>query len=159
MKIRRVRDLFIALLYVEETPERTAIAFSIGVFLGYSPFLGLHTLMGLALAFLLRINRVALLVGVWSNMPWWIVPYYVVATWAGMKVTGFHMDGAALKELVRLGVHGGFLEAGFWSRLGGQAGFLVSFGVGSTLLAAVLGLAVYPVALKGIRAYRKRRPL
>lgn len=157
MKIRRVRDLFIALLHVKESPERTATAFSVGVFLGYSPFLGLHTLLGFALAFLLRVNRVPLLLGVWSNMPWWIVPYYMVATWAGMKVTGYQIDGAALKELVQRGVHGGFLEASFWSRLGGQAGFLVSFGVGSTLLAALLGLAVYPLALKGIRTYRGRK--
>jgi uncharacterized protein (DUF2062 family) len=156
MKIRGVRDLFIALLYVKETPERTAMAFSIGVFLGYSPFLGFHTVLGLALAFVLKVNRVPVLLGVWSNMPWWVIPYYAAATWTGMKVTGFHMDPAALKELVHLGVHGGFLEASFWSRLGTQAGFLISFGVGSTLLALILSLAVYPVTLKGIRAYRRR---
>ena len=38
--IRRWLD---ALLHIHDTPERTAAAFALGVFFGFSPFLGLHT--------------------------------------------------------------------------------------------------------------------
>jgi hypothetical protein len=51
------------LLNLNDTPERIAFAFAIGVFLAFSPLLGLHTFLGLTLAFLFGLNRVAVLVG------------------------------------------------------------------------------------------------
>ena len=41
-----VRRWLDALLHIEDTPERTAAAFALGVFFGFSPFLGLHTILG-----------------------------------------------------------------------------------------------------------------
>ena len=64
--IRRWLD---ALLHIQDTPERTAAAFALGVFFGFSPFLGLHTLLGVVFAFLLNLNRVAVLLGVYSQPP------------------------------------------------------------------------------------------
>ena len=42
-----VRRWLDTLLHVNDTPERTARAFALGVFLGFSPFLGLHTIVAL----------------------------------------------------------------------------------------------------------------
>jgi uncharacterized protein (DUF2062 family) len=148
--------LFRNLLHIEDTPERTALAFSIGVFLGYSPFLGLHTLGAIGIAFLLRLNRVAMLLGAWTNTPWWIVPYYTVATWVGMWVMRVRIDGTLLKEIFRAGLDQGFIGSDFWTRIAAQWGFLASFIVGSSILAALLGLAAYPLSLKLIRMYRSR---
>jgi len=78
--IRRWLD---ALLHIDDTPERTAAAFALGVFFGFSPFLGFHTVLGIVFAFLLNLNRVAVLLGVYSNLPWVIAPYYAFATMAG----------------------------------------------------------------------------
>ena len=39
-------------------------------------------------AFLLNLNRVAVLLGVYSNLPWIIAPYYAFATMAGAMITG-----------------------------------------------------------------------
>jgi len=47
---RVVRRWLDTLLHIEDTPERTAAAFALGVFFGFSPFLGLHTLLGIAFA-------------------------------------------------------------------------------------------------------------
>ena len=99
-----VKDLIKKLLHIEDSAERTALAYAIGIFIGFSPFLGFHTLAGLAIAFLFGLNRVAILLGVWTNAPWWIVPYYTFATWLGMRVTGFQINKTALRELFRLGV-------------------------------------------------------
>ena len=52
------------LLHAHDTPERTAAAFALGVFLGFSPLLGFHTGLGLILAFALKLNRVAVLLGI-----------------------------------------------------------------------------------------------
>src|SRR4030067_2154105 len=98
-----LKDFIKKLLHIEDTPERTALAFSIGIFLGFSPFLGLHTLTGLAIAFLFKLNRVAMLLGVWSNTPWWLVPYYTLATWLGMRVVRFRIDWATLGGVFPLG--------------------------------------------------------
>ena len=125
--MRRFLDLIKKLLWIDDTPERTALAFSVGIFLGFSPFLGFHTLAGIAIAFMFRLNRVAVLFGVWSNSPWWLVPYYIVATWVGTKVIGFRIDEAAIAEIFRLGMDHGFLDFGFWKQLSSQAGLLLSF--------------------------------
>ncbi len=152
-----MRDLIKKLLHIEDTPERTALAYSIGIFLGFSPFLGFHTLAGLAIAFLFNLNRVAILLGVWSNTPWWIVPYYTIATWVGMWVTGFQIDKVSLKEMFQLGMDQGFMSSNFWSRITSQWGILFSFGVGSLILAALLSLIVYPLSLRWIKFYRSRK--
>ncbi len=54
----------------DDTPQRTAAAFALGVFFGFSPILGFHTMLGLVFAFALDLNRVAVLLGVYSNLPW-----------------------------------------------------------------------------------------
>jgi len=155
--MRPYKDLVKKLLHIEDTPERTALAYSVGIFLGFSPFLGFHTLGGIAVAFLFGLNRVAVILGVWSNTPWWIVPYYVAATWAGIWITGFRIERGALEELFRLGVGKGFLGSDFWGCLTAQWGFLLSFTIGSLVLATLLSLAIYPLSLKWIRFYRSRR--
>src|SRR4029077_882144 len=77
-----------ALLHIEDTPERTAAAFALGVFFGFSPFLGLHTLLAILVAFLLDMNRVAVFLRVYSNLPWFLAPYYAIATMVGSELTG-----------------------------------------------------------------------
>jgi uncharacterized protein (DUF2062 family) len=151
------KDLFKKLLHIEDTPERTALAYSLGIFLGFSPFLGFHTLTGLAIAFLFNLNRVAILLGVWSNTPWWIVPYYTIATWVGMWVTGFQIDKASLKAMFQLGMDQGFMSSDFWNRVASQWGLLLSFVIGSLILAILLALAAYPLSLRWIKFCRSRR--
>jgi len=152
-----IKDLIKKLLHIKDTPERTALAYSVGIFLGFSPFVGFHTLGGVAVAFLFGLNRVAVLLGVWSNTPWWIVPYYVFATWLGVWITGFRIEREALQEIFRMGMEKGFLGSDFWGCLTSQWGFLFSFMIGSIVLATFLSIAFYPLSLKWIRFYRSRR--
>jgi uncharacterized protein (DUF2062 family) len=155
--MRALKDLIKKLLHVEDTPERTALAYCIGIFLGFSPFLGFHTLAGLAIAFLFGLNRVAILLGVWTNNPWWIVPYYVVATWVGMGVTGYWIEWTTVKEIFQLGRAQRFMGSGFWSQVASQSGLLLSFLIGSLILCTFLSLVAYPLSLRWVRFYRSRR--
>jgi uncharacterized protein (DUF2062 family) len=77
-----------ALLHIHDTPKRTAAAFALGVFFGFSPFLGLHTVLALGVAFVFNLNRVAVLVGVYSNLPWVIGAWYALTTAAGAWMLG-----------------------------------------------------------------------
>jgi uncharacterized protein len=152
-----MKDLVKRLLHIEDAPERTALAYSIGIFLGFSPFVGLHTLVGLAIAFLFGLNRVAVLLGVWTNTPWWIVPFYMMATWIGMWVTGFRIDWATLKEIFQLGTDRGFMSSNFWGGLTSHGGLLLSFLIGSFILCTLLSVVAYPLSLKWIKFYRLKR--
>jgi len=155
--MRPIKDLVKKLLHIEDTPERTALAYSIGVFLGFSPFLGFHTLLGIAIAFLFKLNRVAVLLGAWSNIPWWLVPYYMVATWMGMWLMGFKINKSTFKEMFRTGVEQGFIGSDFWSQVASQWGLLLSFMIGSLILAALLSLIAYPLSLRWIKFYRLKK--
>ena len=155
-KMRRLKDLLQKLLHIEDSPERTALAYSVGVFLGFSPFLGLHTLVGVLLAFLFRLNRVAVLLGVWSNTPWWLVPYYAVATWFGTRLMGVEIQRETLLALFHQGTQEGF-QMNFWKGLTGQWPLLLGFGIGSLVFAFLLSLAVYPISLRWIKLYRSRK--
>ena len=67
-----------------------AMAFAIGVFIGMSPLLGIHTILGLLTAWLFRLNRLITLVGVYITNPWTIVPIYSFGTWIGARIMGMH---------------------------------------------------------------------
>ena len=86
--MRRLRQQARLILHVEDTPGRVALAFSIGVFIAFFPVLGTHTAIALALAFVFRLNRVALLAGAWMNNPWTIGPMLTAGTLVGCAVLG-----------------------------------------------------------------------
>ncbi len=144
------------LLHIEDTPERTAFAFSVGIFLGFSPFLGFHTLAGLLVAFLFNLNRVAVLLGVWINGPWWLIPYYTLGTWLGMWLLQFQIDMGTIQEIFHSAIRLGFMSSHFWGRILSQWGLFLSFTVGSLILAFFLSLVAYPLALGSIKFYRSR---
>jgi uncharacterized protein (DUF2062 family) len=100
VKFSRVRVWLEQLLHTHDTPQRTAAAYALGVFLGFSPLLGFHTILGLILAFALNLNRVAVLLGVYSNLPWILVPYYSLATWLGASLLRTAVPPGAVEALL-----------------------------------------------------------
>ena len=150
--IRRWLDV---LLHIDDTPERTAAAFALGVFLGFSPFLGLHTLLGILFAFLLNLNRVAVLLGVYSNLPWVIAPYYTFVTAAGTKITGDNVPPAFKAQLGALFEHSLF-QTEFW---GGLITLLKPllwpYAVGSMIGSVILAALAYPLALAFVTSRRR----
>jgi uncharacterized protein (DUF2062 family) len=94
-----LRQLLRRLLHTRDTPERTAAAYALGVFWGYSPLLGLHTVLGVGSAFALRLNRVAAVLGVYSNLPWTMAPYYTLATVAGAALLGVPVPDGLIADI------------------------------------------------------------
>jgi uncharacterized protein (DUF2062 family) len=64
------------------------MAFASGVFIGMSPFLGVHTVLGILVAYIFRLNKLATIVGVYITNPWTIIPIYTFSTWVGAKCLG-----------------------------------------------------------------------
>lgn len=142
------------LLHTHDTPRRTALAFALGVFIGFSPVVGLHTVLGLTLAFVLDLNRVAVLLGVYSNLPWLMGPYYALATVLGASLLGIPVPADIARELR------GLSTLGRPRALLGPARLLVeqvawSFALGSTLLAAVAATVGYFAAYAFIVSRRR----
>ena len=145
-----------ALLHVDDTPERTAAAFAVGVFFGFSPFLGFHTVLGVIVAFLLNYNRVAVLLGVYSNLPWVIAPYYAFCTMVvGAPLTGHRIPPGfrqQIADLFELSIYNG----DFWRHLGViLRPFFWPYMLGSLLGAVVLMAIAYPLALAFLRSRRR----
>src|SRR5262245_18407163 len=150
--IRRWLDV---LLHIDDTPERTAAAFALGVFLGFTPFLGFHKLLGIRFAFLLNLNRVAVLLGVYSNLPWVIAPYSAFVTMAGTAITGHKAPrdlNAQIGALFELSV----LHLDFRQRLITiLKPLVVPYCVGSTIAALLLAALAYPLALAFVTSRRR----
>lgn len=91
--ISRLRNTLRILLRVEDTPHRVALAFAIGVWIAFSPLLGIHTAMALGIAFLFRLSRVAMLFGAYLNNPWTLAPIYMAGTALGCWMLGVPTSG------------------------------------------------------------------
>ena len=150
----RVHGWLEQLLHTHDTPVRTARAYALGVFFGFSPVLGLHTVLGLAFAFALNLNRVAVLLGVYSNLPWIIVPYYTLMTWMGAAILGIDIPSGTIERLVASLENRSWAE--FRDALMHLRSLLWAFALGSTLGSGVLSLVAYRAALALISSHRQR---
>ena len=150
-----VRRWLDALLHIADTPRRTAAAYALGVFFGFSPLLGLHTVLALACAFVLSLNRVAVLLGVYSNLPWIIGPWYAGTTALGAAMLGTDMPPGVRARLAAL-FDLSLFSRGFWERLVELLEPLLwPYVLGSTLGALILAAMAYRLALGFVIAKRK----
>jgi uncharacterized protein (DUF2062 family) len=151
-----VRRWLGALLHIDDSPERTAAAFALGVFLGFSPFVGLHTVAGVLLAFLLNFNRVAVLLGVYSNLPWTVAPYYAFVTmFVGGPLTGHRIPPGFRRQVTDVFEHSVF-TGDFWAQLlAVLRPLVIPYTVGSLIGALVLSAIAYPLALAFVTSQRR----
>jgi uncharacterized protein (DUF2062 family) len=142
------------LLVLEDTPERIAKAFALGVFLAFSPLIGLHILLGVGLVFFCGLNRVALLLGLLINNPWTLIPIYASGTYVGGLLIGFPQIPALPSFEFR-----SLWSGDFWSQLAGQWHILRPMVVGSFILSVFLSAFSYFTALALIRQRRTHRAI
>jgi uncharacterized protein (DUF2062 family) len=149
----RVRHWLDKLLHTHDTPQRTAAAYALGVFFGFSPFLGLHTVLALVFAFALNLNRVAILLGVYSNLPWILPAYYTLATMVGAALLRVNIPPGLFREL------GEALTAASWGEFRHFLRILTplawAYGTGSLIGAVVLSITAYRLSLAMIVAHRR----
>jgi len=128
------RERLKALLTLGESPQKLKLAFAVGVFIAFSPLVGIHTVLA-----------VAVMVGVFINNPWTFVPIYGGGLWLGLvlwppaaALPGIHFEGVTFVDfLVQL------------------KPYLVPFVLGCTLAGLVAAVAGYGLMHLLISAYRK----
>lgn len=161
---RRWKILVLDLLGREESSERVAAAIGVGIAVGFSPFVGLHFLMALALALLFRLNKIDTLLGTFLGNPWTWAPIFPVGYRLGRTLLGYGHKGIGRFDLERI-LHCDLdcllhpiatAHRVFGYRALGPR--LLSFTVGTTILALLMGLAAYFATKSILTIYHRRHP-
>jgi len=132
---------------VDDTPHRIALAFGIGIFIAFSPLpplFGAHTLIGLLIAFAFRLDRVAMVAGVWVNNLATMPFSYLAGTILGCVMLRLPLEGPE-----EIGWGGGMRGV-----LHEIRPYLWPFVVGNTFLAVACALVGY-VALRLVLERRR----
>lgn len=74
----RTRRLLGWLLRLRGTPRQVSAGMAVGVFVAFSPLMGLHMVLAAVLATFLRVNRPAALAGAWVTNPLTAIPLYTL---------------------------------------------------------------------------------
>ena len=152
------RAAFRRLLAIDDPPERTALAFSIGVFIAFSPFLGLHTIMATFIAFVFRFNKIAIYTGTFlNNPPLTLVPIIVASYAVGALFMGRPLS--IPDEGLELLKNPHIFSGDYYRKLFVESlNILEPFALGGMILSVVCSLVAYPLTLRALRAYRRRKP-
>ncbi len=149
----RLRARLRHIVGADEEPARLAAAWAVGIAISFSPFLGLHLVIALVLAWLFRLNKVDVVLGTLFINPWTLTLYFPLAVMTGRLVTGVRVPAIVLPHPAEL------LDADVWRR---QAAWLkpllVSWTVGGTLIALCVGAITYFALRRLIERHRERHP-
>jgi uncharacterized protein (DUF2062 family) len=135
-----VREKIKILFLSDDSPRQIALGMAIGVFLACSPFIGIHTVAAVALAFVLRASRLAALIGTLINNPFTMAFFYFFEFELGSSLLGLaiKVPKDILKNFVEL------FSIGTKAFLSVMVGFLVVGLVASSLAyIVVFWVAVY----------------
>ena len=147
-----LRQTFLVLLHVHDSPHRIGLAFGIGVFIAFFPILGIHTLMALGIAFAFRLSRAAMLLGAYLNNPWTIVPIYSAGTILGAWLLGTPLEGLPFS-----GLHAG--QPGLWRAvLASVYPYLWPYVVGNSVLGVGVGVGAYFAVRFALERRQRSRP-
>lgn len=118
----------------KETPNKKAQSVALAAFMSFTPLYGVQTYIGIALAFLFKLNKIRVVVLIQIITPYPIVPFII---YLSFKIGGFFVDAPAL---VGKNVHFTWelLKENLLQYLTG--GFLLAIVMG-----VVLGLGSYPL--------------
>lgn len=112
------------ILRLQGRPEEVAGGVAIGIFVGMTPTVPLHTVLAVAIAFLLKKNKIAAALGVWVANPFVLPFIYLLDYRIGRLLTGADfpsLGGSTIHRLLGLG-----LEFSLPAMIGGMVLGLIS---------------------------------
>lgn len=142
MILSRLRSFFTKLIMSERCPKKLATSFCLGVYIAFSPFIGLHTAMTFLFGWLFALNTAIILtISMLINNPWTMVPVYgldhVFGVWV-FDVCGF--DCMAWNPYWLTSCNA-YLQ--YYTGISGLS--LYAFMLGGNLLGVTLGVMLYPL--------------
>lgn len=167
---RRLKDLIVnKILGVADTPQRIAFGVFLGCIVAFTPTIGLQIVLYVAIATLLRANKVSGIPILFISNPVTAVPLYWFCWWVGAWV--MHggapqnlMDRDDLAENLGQGAAASsdwtnqIFTGEFWKGLGSTlAAMGAELWVGSLILGVLAGMLAYPLTVVSVRVYRRAR--
>jgi len=103
----KIRQIIIKFKQLNGEPHYVALGMAIGVFISVTPTIPFHTVIALALAFILRGSKAAAAIGVWFSNPVTIPFFYKGSYDVGISILGnsapFSTEYESILELLKLG--------------------------------------------------------
>lgn len=146
---RFFRALYLKLFRIDDSPQKVAIGFGLGVFLGVMPAMG--PIAALFLAMVFKVNRVSALLGSIITNTWLSIPVFILSIKAGSLVVGTSYDKIragwsalsndfSLDKLFRLSVND----------------IVAPVIIGYVVVAAAIGVIAYAAALLVVRLRKEK---
>jgi hypothetical protein len=144
--MKYIRDRIRSIFKLNDSPSQLAAAFALGIFIAFTPTIGLHTLTCFFLAWLFRLSKLVVFTAAFVNNPWTMVPLYGFCLWFGIKITGadIPVPSIAWNELTLRNAYGVL------------APYLWPFIAGTLVIGLAVSLVSYAVMYWAIMRYRKR---
>jgi uncharacterized protein len=156
------------ILRIHGSPHAIAVGTSIGVFVSMLPLYGFQMIIGLALATVARVNKLAAVVPAWITNPLTIPPILYCQYHLGRLLVGELGDDApgvweGIKEVGQAAGRISFFK--LQETLGEVFEAAKALGwpvlwptlVGGIISGLILGLVTYPLALRGVLWFRRRK--
>jgi len=146
---KRFKNRFLLMLGSDSPPETVAASFAIGVAISFTPLFGLHWIIALLLAFILKLNKVDVLLGTLV-----VNPLTVPAVAAIAIPIGRLLMRARHEAIVHLPWREMFRRS-FWAAAGPTmkaVGFQMA--VGMLFLSVLAGALTYVILVNLIRRHR-----
>ena len=139
-------------------PQSLAIGTAIGVFIGITPTMPLHTILIIPLTIITRTSTIAALLGsLLVCNPITYVPQYYLATIVGNALTPYELSWARIKEVLDILLQHPGLQKSMEALVGLGYEAAIVLVVGGTVLALPCALISYFLSLRLFIKIRQKR--
>src|SRR5664279_3288064 len=147
----RFKHWFLHMVGSDSSPEVVAASFAIGVAISFTPLIGLHWIIALLLAVILKLNKVDVLLGTLVVNPITLPPVAALAIPIGRLLLRARREAVA-----HLPWHEMFRRS-FWTAAGPTMKAIgVQMAVGMFFLSVIVGAFTYVVLVNLIRRHRAK---
>jgi uncharacterized protein (DUF2062 family) len=143
---RYLRERIRGIFKLEGSPNRLAAAFATGIFIAFSPTVGLHTVSCLLVAWMFRLSKIVVFTAAFVNNPWTIVPLYGFCLWFGIRITGADTTAPDIA----------WGELTFRNAYGMLAPYLWPFIVGTVVVGLAAAIVAYGLMYWAVVRYRRK---
>lgn len=158
----RLRPLLRWVLRLRSSPRAIAGGLGVGMFIAFTPTVGIQIILAVIVATICNVNRPAAIAPVWITNPVTVAPIYTFCYWLGT----LFWPGPPLTEVKTLFANLGsaLAKVSFWdmqeaalAMLHMGLEILIPLCIGSVVVGIVLGVITYLLSLKLLSFFFKRR--
>ncbi len=159
MNLKRiVKYYYLKFMRMKGDPQSLAIGTAIGVFIGITPTMPLHTILIIPLTIITRTSTIAALLGsLLVCNPITYVPQYYLATIVGNALTPYELSWARIKEVLDILLQHPGLQKSMEALIGLGYEAAIVLVVGGTVLALPCALISYFLSLRLFIKIRQKR--